>query len=59
MVQATTAPSGPVAPAKVLGSEKIPAPIMPPTTMAVSCMRVILTTFEDMAGARIRMEGSG
>ncbi len=41
MSQAMIAPSGPVAPAKVRGSEKMPAPTMPPTTIAVSAMRVI------------------
>ena len=30
------APNGPVAPAKVRGSEKMPAPTMPPTTIVVS-----------------------
>ena len=30
------APNGPVAPAKVRGSEKMPAPTMPPTTIMVS-----------------------
>jgi hypothetical protein len=33
--QAITAPNGPVAVAKVRGSEKIPAPIIPPTTIVV------------------------
>ena len=42
MIQAMIAPSGPVAPAKVLGSEKIPAPTMLPTTIAVSATRVTL-----------------
>ena len=41
MIQAMTAPSGPVAFAKVRGSEKMPAPTMPPTTIAVSAMRDI------------------
>ena len=41
MIQAMTAPSGPVALAKVRGSEKMPAPTMPPTTIAVSCIRDI------------------
>jgi hypothetical protein len=35
---AMTAPKGPVAFAKVRGKEKIPAPTMPPTTIAVSCI---------------------
>ena len=35
MIQAMTAPNGPVALAKVRGSEKMPAPTMPPTTIAV------------------------
>src|ERR1700722_2833690 len=35
MIQAITAPIGPVALAKVRGSEKMPAPTMPPTTMVV------------------------
>ena len=49
MIQAMTAPIGPVALAKVRGSEKMPAPTMPPTTMAVSansesfCTAVVLT----------------
>ncbi|MNW22116.1 hypothetical protein D3C71_2234270 [compost metagenome] len=42
--QAMTAPNGPVAPAKVRGSENIPAPIMPPTTIAVSWVRDIVWT---------------
>ena len=33
--QAMIAPIGPVAPAKVRGREKMPAPTMPPTTMVV------------------------
>ncbi len=41
MSQAITAPSGPVALAKVRGSEKIPAPTMPPTTIAVKPQRDI------------------
>jgi hypothetical protein len=41
MSQAMTAPMGPVAPANVLGSENIPAPTIPPTTMAVSAVRDI------------------
>jgi hypothetical protein len=41
MSQAMTAPMGPVAPANVLGSEKIPAPTIPPTTIAVSAVRDI------------------
>src|SRR5215831_962043 len=36
MSQAISAPNGPEAIAKVRGSENIPAPTMPPTTMAVS-----------------------
>ena len=35
MIQAMMAPNGPVALPKVRGSEKIPAPTMDPTTMAV------------------------
>ncbi len=42
MIQAMMAPIGPVALAKVRGSEKMPAPIIPPTTIAVSCKRDIL-----------------
>src|SRR5512137_1407044 len=41
MIQAITAPIGPVALAKVRGSEKMPAPTMPPTTIAVRAIRVI------------------
>ena len=33
--------AGPVAFANVRGSEKMPAPTMPPTTIAVSCIRDI------------------
>jgi hypothetical protein len=33
--QVMTAPNGPVALAKVRGDEKLPAPIIPPTTIAV------------------------
>ena len=36
MPHARSAPRGPVAPAKVRGSEKMPAPTMEPITMAVS-----------------------
>ena len=43
--QAMTAPIGPVAPAKVRGREKMPAPTMPPTTIAVSIARVIFCSF--------------
>ena len=39
--QAITAPMGPVAFANVRGSEKIPAPTMPPTTIAVKPQRDI------------------
>jgi hypothetical protein len=46
MSQAMTAPIGPVALAKVRGSEKMPAPIIPPTTIAVSCNRDIFCTVE-------------
>ena len=35
MIQAMMAPNGPVAPANVRGNEKMPAPTMDPTTMAV------------------------
>ena len=38
---AMTAPSGPVALANVRGSEKMPAPTIPPTTIAVSAIRDI------------------
>jgi hypothetical protein len=41
IIQAMTAPKGPVALAKVRGSEKMPAPTMPPTTIAVSAIRDI------------------
>jgi len=41
MIQAMIAPIGPVAPAKVLGSEKMPAPTMLPTTIAVNANRDI------------------
>ena len=44
MIQAITAPSGPVAPANVRGSEKIPAPTMLPTTIAVSWNRDIFAS---------------
>ena len=37
--QAIAAPIGPVAPAKVRGSEKMPAPTMPPTTIMVRANR--------------------
>src|SRR5580698_6957889 len=43
-----TAPYGPVAPAKVRGSEKMPAPTIPPTTIAVSCIRDIFCSVEAM-----------
>ena len=46
MIQAITAPIGPVAFAKVRGSEKIPAPTMPPTTIAVRAIRVIFWSDE-------------
>src|SRR5262245_30585861 len=36
MIQAMMAPNGPVAAAKVRGSEKMPAPTMDPTTMPAS-----------------------
>ena len=39
MSQAMTAPIGPVAPAKVRGKEKMPAPTMDPTTIPVSANR--------------------
>ena len=41
MSQAMTAPIGPVALANVRGSEKMPAPTIPPTTIAVSAVRDI------------------
>jgi hypothetical protein len=40
MLHAIIAPKGPVACPKVRGSEKIPAPIMDPTTIAVSVSNV-------------------
>src|SRR5262252_7018718 len=39
MVQAIIAPKGPVAVAKVLGREKIPAPTIDPTTIAVNVQK--------------------
>jgi hypothetical protein len=39
MPQAINAPKGPVALPKVRGSEKMPAPTIPPTTIAVSARR--------------------
>ena len=39
MSQAMIAPIGPVAPAKVRGKEKMPAPTMDPTTIPVSAKR--------------------
>ena len=51
MSQAMTAPRGPVACAKVLGSEKMPAPIIPPTTMAVSAIRDIFLSACAIDGA--------
>ena len=47
---AMTAPNGPVAPAKVRGSEKMPAPTIPPTTIAVNCSRDIFSSDEDITG---------
>jgi hypothetical protein len=44
IIHAMAAPTGPVAFANVRGNEKMPAPIMPPTTMAVSCKRLIFCT---------------
>ena len=41
MSQAMTAPIGPVALANVRGSENMPAPTIPPTTIAVSAVRDI------------------
>jgi hypothetical protein len=41
MSQAMTAPIGPVAFANVRGSENMPAPTIPPTTIAVSAVRDI------------------
>ena len=46
--QAITAPIGPVALAKLRGSEKMPAPTMLPTTIAVSAIRVILSASESL-----------
>jgi hypothetical protein len=37
--QAMIAPIGPVAPAKVRGREKMPAPTIPPTTIIVKANR--------------------
>ncbi len=45
---AITAPIGPVAFANVRGSEKMPAPTIPPTTIAVSCSRDIFCSVEAM-----------
>ena len=47
MHQATMAPNGPVAAPKVRGSEKIPAPTIEPTTMAVSANRESFCTDAD------------
>ena len=46
MSHAMTAPIGPVALAKVRGSEKMPAPTIPPTTIAVSCIRDIFCSVD-------------
>jgi hypothetical protein len=43
---AKTAPKGPVAFAKVRGKEKMPAPTIPPTTIAVSCILDIFCAVE-------------
>ena len=48
MIHAMTAPIGPVALANVRGSENIPAPTMPPTTIAVSCIRDIFCSVDAM-----------
>jgi hypothetical protein len=45
-----TAPNGPVAPANVRGSEKMRAPTIPPTTIAVNCIRDIFSSDEDITG---------
>jgi hypothetical protein len=47
---AITAPNGPVAPANVRGSEKMPAPTMLPTTIAINCIRDIFSSDEDITG---------
>src|SRR6516162_4489606 len=39
IIQAIIAPNGPVAVAKVLGREKIPAPTIDPTTIAVNAQK--------------------
>jgi hypothetical protein len=39
MIQAMIAPKGPVAVANVLGKEKIPAPTIDPTTIAVNVQK--------------------
>src|SRR5262245_45031032 len=49
MIQAMIAPKGPVALAKVLGSEKIPAPTIDPTTIAVNAQKENFWT-DAMAG---------
>ena len=49
--QAMMAPIGPVAPAKVRGSEKIPAPTIPPTTIIVSANRESLWVLGAAAAA--------
>ena len=49
MIHAMTAPSGPVALANVRGSEKMPAPTIPPTTIAVSCIRDIFCSADAMS----------
>src|SRR5215472_9645919 len=55
--QAMSAPSGPVAFANVLGREKIPAPTIDPTTMAVSCIRDIFCSVEAMPFLPVTLDG--
>jgi hypothetical protein len=61
MIQAMIAPKGPVAVAKVLGKEKIPAPTIDPTTIAVNVQKenFCMETEDFFSGGGVNFRSDG